>query len=230
VFVLFLILHFIFITFSIVLFTAPFFLWFWWAHRARLHETAGSFHLNTYLEHFFSSTQANWLILAWAASEAVFWFVIPEFLLLLVVFMRIRRKRQMLLFDIAGTLLGTGVALVLRLPEAAIDKLPYIQERMISQTHVWYNEQGIWGLANQPFSGVPYKVFTHLAGDYRFPLLLFLIVAVVVRILRYLIAYGLFISLYPKLHRIVRRNYIPLAFGAIFIFSLLLYKTYRLYG
>lgn len=219
------ILNFIIITASIILFVAPFFLWYYLKHKKSL----GKINFNLYLEYFFSSHQANWLIFFWAASEALIWFVIPEFLLLLVVFMRIRHKKQMLMFDIAGTTVGTIIALIIKLPENLIVKLPYIQPNMISQTRTWYAESGLLGLAHQPFSGVPYKVFTHLAWQYNFFFLWFILVAVIVRIIRYLIAYGLFISLYPKLHKLVKNNYIPLVLVSIFIFSVLLYNTYNLY-
>ncbi len=222
---LLLLVNFVVIAAAILLFMLPFFGWYWLGHREKL--TRGNF--NFYVENFFSSPEANWLIFTWAAGEAVIWFVIPEFLLLLVVFMRIHKKRQMLLFDIAGTVFGTIVALLMRLPEQAIAGLPYIQERMVSQTKTWYNEHGIMALANQPFSGVPYKVFTHLAWQYKYNLLAFLFLAVAVRIFRYLVAYGLFLSFYPKLHRVVKRNYVPLFFIAIFIFSVLLLKTYNAY-
>lgn len=219
------IVNFIIVLVAIVIFILPFFAWFWFRHK----ESLGPLGFNQYLENFFSSKQANWLIFFWAASEAVFWFVIPEFLLLLIVFMRIRNKKKMLVYDITGTIAGTVVAVLMRLPEDTLSKLPYVQDRMITQTKTWYDQLGILGLANQPFSGVPYKVFTHLAWQYGFFLLFFIIVAVIVRLFRYLVAYGLFISLYPKLHKKVAGNYIPLALIAIFIFSILLYNTYNIY-
>lgn len=219
------ILNFLLILASIVLFSLPFMIWFSW--QTKIMPTRKT--LNSYFEKFFGSNQSNWLIFTWAAGEAVVWYVIPEFLLLLVVFMRIRRKRQMLIYDIGGTLLGTVIALLWRLPQTAISQLPYIQPGMVEQTTIWYQQHGILALANQPFSGVPYKVFTHLAWNLQFSLLLFLVVAVVVRVIRYLIAYGLFLSLYPKLHRVVRKNYVGLALGSILLFSILLLKTYNLY-
>ena len=222
---LILFLNFVIVTASIALFTAPFFTFYWLKHQRGLDKQ----HFNYYLENFFSSQQANWLVFAWAASEAVFWFVIPEFLLLLVIFMRIRQKRKMLVYDVTGTITGTLIAITMRLPESSISKLPYIQDKMITQTKLWYSDMGILGLANQPFSGVPYKVFTHLAGQYHFFLPWFIVVAVAIRMLRYLVAYGLFISLYPKLHRKVAQNYLPLAGIAILIFSMLLLKTYNIY-
>lgn len=218
-------LNFLFVAISILLFAAPFFLWYWLLHR----QSLGRIGVNRYLEYFFSSRQANWLIFVWAASESVFWFVIPEFLLLLVVFMRIRNKRQMLLYDIGGTIAGTVLALLIHLPADKLAQLPYIQDKMIDQTKLWYDTSGILGLAHQPFSGIPYKVFTHLAGEHHFFILFFIVVAVTVRMFRYLVAYGLFISLYPKLHKLVAKNYVALSLGAIFIFSALLLKTYNIY-
>lgn len=218
------IVNYLLITVCIIAFTLPFLAWYLWRNKPEAPHS-----INTTLEDFFTSNQANWLVFCWAATEAIVWFVIPEFLLLLVIFMRIRHKRQMLLYDIGGTAAGTIVAFVIRLPEHTLAHLPYIQEKMIAQTRAWYDHYGIMGLANQPFSGVPYKVFTHLAWEYRYNFFLFIIVAVVVRMFRYVVAYGLFISLYPKLHKIVRRNYLPLAAVAIAVFSVLLLKTYNVY-
>ena len=212
------------ITASIVAFMAPFLLWYLWQTARERPRT-----INLLLEEFFTSRQANWLVFSWAAAEAVVWFVIPEFLLLLVIFMRIRHKRHMLLYDVGGTAVGTIAAFIIRLPEHAVAQLPYIQDRMIAQTRVWYDQSGVLGLANQPFSGVPYKVFTHLAWEYQYNFVLFIVVAVVVRMLRYVVAYGLFISLYPKLHKVVERNYLPLAAAAIAIFSVLLLRTVNVY-
>lgn len=219
-------INFIFITTSIVFFIMPFFVWYWLNHK----ESFNKIGFNHYLENFFSSKQANWLVFFWAAGEALIWFVIPEFLLLMVIFMRVHKKRVMLLFDLAGTVAGTIVAYIIRMPQDAIAGLPYIQEKMVTQTVTWYNDMGILGLANQPFSGVPYKVFTHLAWQYEFSIVLFMVVAVTVRMIRYLVAYGLFVALYPRLHKIVYRNYVALALVAIAIFSILLLKAYNAYS
>lgn len=211
---------------SIIMFIGVFFFWYWLSHKESL-KTLG---FNHYLENFFCSRQANWMVFAWAASEALIWFVIPEFLLLLVIFMRVHNKKQMLMYDIAGTVFGTIVALVIRLPEKYIEYLPYIQPKMVSQTKIWFNENGVFGLLYQPFSGVPYKVFTHLAWQYKYNLLIFLFVAVAARIVRYVFAYGLFLLFYPRLHRVIYRNYVPLFIVAVIIFSILLMKTYMTYA
>jgi hypothetical protein len=225
--VLQLIANYLIVQVSILLFMAPFIAVYWWRHRP---EPGQTINFNRRLENFFGSKYANWLVFSWAMGEALVWFVVPEFLLLLVVFMRISRKRQLLFYDIYGTVAGTLVAMYLHLSDKAIAALPYIQEAMITQTREWFEQLGIWGLIYQPFSGVPYKVFTHLAADYAFFIPAFLIFAVLVRISRYFIAYITFVMIFPALHRYVYRNYIPLFLIATAIFSALLFKVYMSYG
>ena len=58
--------NFLFVFVSIVLFIVPFFAWYWWRHKDSLKVLG----FNHYLENFFSSKQANWLVFAWAAGEA----------------------------------------------------------------------------------------------------------------------------------------------------------------
>lgn len=220
-------INFLIVLGSIILFMAPFYLWYRLAYR-RDHTEPLPF--NHHLEQFFSGRQANALVFFWALGEAVVWFVIPEFLLLMMVFMRVKNKTQLVLYDIYGTAAGVLVAFALDLPRAAVERLPYIQPKMVQQVTEWYDSLGVWGLIHQPFSGVPFKVFTHAADEYHFHFFIFLSVAVLVRMSRYIIAYGVFVAIYPILHRHVRRNYIPLFVIATFIFSILLWRVYRSYA
>lgn len=212
---------------SIILFMLPFYL----QYRYRL-TLKGELKIdfNRHLEYFFASKYANWLVFFWAMGEAVIWFVIPEFLLLLVVFMRIKRKRELLFYDIYGTTIGTLLAFIIHLPERQIVLLPYVHISMLEQVKHWFSQLGIFGLIYQPFSGVPYKVFTYIAPEYHFFLPAFLIFAVIVRISRYYIAYAILTTVYPVLHKYVFRNYVRLFIIATFIFSILLLKVYTSYG
>ena len=219
--------NYIFVQACLVLFALPFYLLY---RRKHIKAENKDFGFNWHMENFFSSRYANWLVFFWAAGEALAWFIIPEFLLLLLVFMRIRRKRELLYYDIYGTTAGTLAAYLIHLSPAAVAKLPYIQPSMVKQVQVWYDSHGILGMIFQPFSGVPYKVFTYLAADYHLFLPAFLIFAVLVRISRYYIAYIILSSIYPYLHKYVYRNYLRLLIAATFIFSLMLYKVYHAYG
>ena len=211
----------------IILFIAP----FYWLYRRRyVPDSEVKVSLNQHIEYFFSSRYANWLVFFWAMSEALVWFVIPEFLLVLLIFMRIRRKRELLLYDIYGTTAGTALAYIVHLPESAIARLPYIQPSMVLHVKHWYAAHGLLGLAYQPFSGVPYKVFTHLAPHYHYFFPAFLVLAVLFRMSRYYIVYLIMAGSYPVFHKYVYRHYVRLFFIATFIFSVLLLKVYSSYG
>lgn len=219
--------NYILIQFAILIFFAPFYLVYKYNHNK-----AGLTHItfNLHLENFFSSRQANYLVFLWAASEAIVWFVIPEFLLLLIIFLRIRKKIELLIYDILGTAIGTVLAFFIPITRNEILQIPYIQENMIKQVEVWYQHMGIFGLIFQPFSGVPYKAFTLTAHEFNFFIPIFIIFGILVRITRYYFLYLIFSGIYPLLHRFVYRNYIPMFLMSCFLFSLLLLKVYNLYG
>ncbi len=218
--------NYVFILLAILLFMAPFYFTYLKQHHVQF-AIKNSTHQ---IEDFFASKQANWLVFCWAFGEALIWFVIPEFLLLLILFMRIRRKKELLLFDIYGTVAGTVLAFILDVPLRLLHHLPYIQPKMVAQTEIWYRQHGLLALFYQPFSGVPYKVFTFVAPHYHFFILAFLFVAVVVRIARYYIFFAIFTLIYPVFHPFVYRNYVRLFLVAVFIFSILLLRVHDNYG
>lgn len=221
-------LNFVFIFAAMSVFFTPFVAVFWWRNRQSIREANP--HFNYFMERFFLSTEANYLVLAWAALEALIWFIIPEFLLILVIFMKVNRKISLVTYDIIGTVIGTIIGLVFVLPESVLLRVPYIYPRMLDQVHTWYMQHGIFGLIFQPFSGVPYKVFLEQAADFNFFWLWFILLAVVARISRYVVVFELTKALYPALHRFVRRHYAVLFVFAVAVFTALLMRVSRLYG
>lgn len=207
---------------SITLFFLPFVAAFWYRHR---HQVAAKTpHFNYFMEKFFHSRESNALIAIWAAAEAVLWFVIPEFLLILIMFMKVKRKIHLVTYDIIGTVIGTIIALALQLPQKTLLAIPYVYQGMIDHVQEWFNDYGIFGIFFQPFSGVPYKVFNALATDYQFFIPFFIILAVIARMIRYLIIYEVTKALYPFVHTFVRRHYAILFLVAMVIFTVLLMK------
>ena len=102
--------NYLFIQFSLLFFIAPFYLAYKYAHpEIKFKHLA----LNKHIEDFLSSPQTDYLVFTWALMEAVFWYIIPEFLLLLLVFLRVKSRPRLLLYDILGTFIGTitGIAL-----------------------------------------------------------------------------------------------------------------------
>jgi hypothetical protein len=221
-------LHFMFVLGGMILFFLPFVTVFYFQNRQSIHLKKP--HFNQFMELFFQSKASNFLVLFWAMGEALFWFIIPEFLLLLLIFMRVKRKKQLLIFDIIGTTAGTIVGLLWVLPRDVLLKIPYIFPSMITQVQQWYEHQGIWALFNQPFSGVPYKVFIAEMHHYALPVVAFVLLAVCVRIARYGIAYYLFVHMYPVFHKFVQKHYAILFTAGIAIFTLMLMRVSSIYS
>ncbi len=220
--------NFVVVFVAITGFFAPFVALFWYRHR--LEIAAKKPHFNYFMERFFTSRESNMLVATWAAAEAVVWFVIPEFLLILIMFMKVKRKAQLVTYDILGTVVGTCIALALHLSPERLVRLPYIYPSMIEHVQTWFSDYGVWGIFFQPFSGVPYKVFNGLALDFGFFIPVLIILAVAARMLRYLIVYEVTKALYPFLHRFVRRHYAVLFILAMAVFTALLMKISASYA
>jgi membrane protein YqaA with SNARE-associated domain len=212
---------------SMVLFFAPFVAVFAWRNRASIK--GANPHFNYFMERFFMSREADALVFAWAAAEAVVWYIIPEFLLFLLIFMKVHRKFDLVKYDILGTIVGSIVALSWHLPQKTFLELPYIRPRMLTQVDTWYRHHGIFGLLYQPFSGVPYKVFTHEASTFHFFIPAFILLAIAARMVRYVVAYEATKALYPLVHRYVRKHYGVLFVVAIAVFTFLLLHVVAIY-
>ena len=86
--------HFLFIFFAMVLFFVPFVTVFYFRNRHQIRDKKP--HFNQFMERFFASRESNYLVLTWAALEALVWFIIPEFLLFLIIFMKVKHKFNLL--------------------------------------------------------------------------------------------------------------------------------------
>lgn len=212
---------------SIAVFFAPFVFIFWWRNRQDIRAVKP--HINQFAEQFFMSKESNFLIMTWAAAEAFIWFVLPEFLLFLIIFMKVRHKFDLLKYDLIGTAIGTTIAILWHAPASFLLQLPFVYQRMLDQVHTWFNDWGIWGLFFQPFSGVPFKVFNHLAWDYGFFIPIFIVVAIVARMVRYFIAYEITLAIYPFIHKYVRKHYVILFLVAVLVFTMLLMRVSQIY-
>ena len=219
--------NYLFIQVSILAFIAP----FWWFPRRGQTAVPFSWLGHAHLREFFASTPAHFLVFAWAAAEAVVWFVIPEFLLLLIVFLRAERKIYLLGWDVAGTAAGTVLGLGISVfTHFDVSSVPYVTPNMVSQVEIWYQGLGPFAVFCQPFSGVPYKVFVLGAAVHPMNLWAFLGLAVAVRVGRYAIFYFLFVGLFPVVHRFVSKNYLPVALAGCMLFSVLLLQVTHFYG
>lgn len=220
--------HFIGVFVGVVLFFTPFVAVFWYRNRHEIRDKQP--HFNQFAEQFFMSRESNALILAWGAAEAFFWFVLPEFLLFLVIFLKVRHKFDLLKYDLIGTAIGTIIAMLWHAQDAVLVQLPYVYQGMIDQVRIWFEEWGIWGLIFQPFSGVPFKVFNHIAPEFGFFFVFYIVIAISVRMARYFIAYEVLKAVYPVTHKFVRKHYGILFIVAVIVFTMLLMRVSQIYS
>ncbi len=211
---------------SIFIFVLPFYV----LYLLSLKEYSRKISFSRHLEYFLSSKYADYLIFFWAFSEALYWFVIPEFLLLLIIFLRIKKRPKMILYDIYGTIVGILFAFAVNLQSSSVSKLPFVQLNMVEQVHIWFSNIGEWALLYQPFSGVPFKVFNHTAHDFHLNLFFYIFVAIIARIGRYVLLYLFLTNMYKYFHKFVYNHYVKLLLVSTFIFGFLLVKTYLSFG
>ena len=94
---------------------------------------------------------------AWAFAEALVWPIIPDASLAMLVLARPRRWFVLGMTAVAGSVAG-GAAGVLAAAQGLSWPLPLTTPRMVTSVEGWLTA-GADGLAHQPLSGVPYKVF-----------------------------------------------------------------------
>jgi membrane protein YqaA with SNARE-associated domain len=173
------------------------------------------------------------LVAVWAALEATVWFIIPEFALLITIFLRrVSAKMPILWADLAGSAVGASIAYVVGALAGPgwIVHVPYVTGAMLQQATTWMDCLGTWGLIFQPYSGVPFKVFGVAASSAGVGFLAFLGFGLTVRLQRYILVLGLFVALQRWKGEWIARHFwkwIPLA---IAVFALGLIAGYGTYG
>ncbi len=115
-------------------------------------------------EGFATTGWAAALMFVWAFAEAIFWPVIPDFLLVLIV----AGNRKRFYVPLAAALAGSafGVSLLYSLgywfPVQGGDvlhALPLVSESQIQRVSLAVSEDGLGALWQQPWSGIPLKVW-----------------------------------------------------------------------
>jgi membrane protein YqaA with SNARE-associated domain len=105
----------------------------------------------------------------WAVCEATFWPIIADVLLAPMAAVN-RRFHRSLLACIAGMALGGTATFLFAhwFPKAAmrtIRQMPMVREDQITRVTAVLTAQGWRGYFQQPYSGIPYKVWGVVGGD-----------------------------------------------------------------
>lgn len=113
---------------------------------------------------FCSRRAALALMFCWSFAESLVWPLIPDVLLIPLVFGRPDRYRQSLATCIAGSMLGavTLFSLATACPDQAaaiLPHLPLIFEADIASVYQRIEQDGMSAFLKQPVSGIPFKVW-----------------------------------------------------------------------
>jgi membrane protein YqaA with SNARE-associated domain len=134
---------------------------------ALLNECRASF---DWWQRLACSRRGFWLMFAWAAAEATFWPVIPDFLLVPMAAVYGRRFYVPLAAAVLGAALGGIINYLYSTiaPAQALDILrhiPLVSESQIDIVRANLARDGIMAYLYQPWSGVPFKVWAVVGGS-----------------------------------------------------------------
>lgn len=136
------------------------------------------------------ASQAACVVFVWGACEAVFWPIMPDFILCLLCAIEPTLYPLVILPAVAGSASG-GILSYFIGKNADSDKLlarlPLIRAPMVKQARLWFADEGARGVRHQALSGLPFKVFALTAGNQRLPLLKFIGWAMLVRVARFIV-------------------------------------------
>jgi 1-acyl-sn-glycerol-3-phosphate acyltransferase len=116
-----------------------------------------------------SSRAGLLLMFGWAVCEAIFWPIIPDFLLVPMQIVNKRRPYLLTIAAIAGAALGGTVLYLVAfvVPGAMltfVSHLPLVSGQQMLEVHTRLAASGVSGYFAQPWSGIPFKVWGVVGG------------------------------------------------------------------
>lgn len=129
------------------------------------------------------------IMLVWAFAEAIFSPFMPDALLVPLAVANPHLWWQLVIASLIGSGCGGVMMYIFSKKDLVGDltKLPLISSRMVAQCHAWLSSEGSKGVRHQALSLLPFKVFAATAAQLDLPLFRFLMWALLVRGLRFLV-------------------------------------------
>jgi 1-acyl-sn-glycerol-3-phosphate acyltransferase len=127
------------------------------------------------------------LALGWGVAEALWWPIVPDFLLLALVPLVPRRWWKLAAAASAGSVVGGAFGYALGgtiSPNDLLGAAPLITERMAQTARDWLVDFGPPAILRQPLSGIPYKVFVFTGRDIGVDFSGFLLFSAIARSMR----------------------------------------------
>lgn len=120
-------------------------------------------------QRFASGRAGGWVMFGWACAEAIFWPVIPDFLLVPMAAANRRRFYVSLLASIAGSALGGSFLFGLAsfypaLAGSFLGHLPLVYPWQVAEVSQELASQGTGAFVSQPWTGISFKVWAVAGG------------------------------------------------------------------
>ena len=163
---------------------------------------------------FCATPKATRLLFLWAAAEAIFWPIVPDYLLLPMVAAAGRRRYwRMLGAAVLGSTVG-GIIIYLFaffLPHAAewlAPHMPLVQGFMLQRADQALAEQGVMAFFTQPWSGVSFRFYALLGGIRGLDPVAVMSVSFVARALRMFVGSAVVVLLADRFPQLCRNTWI----------------------
>lgn len=147
----------------------------------------------TALDAFVSGRRVSALAFAWGFAEATFFFIVPDVLLTLIACRALRPSIRATIAALIGALAGGSVMSMFAgsAPETArlfLDLVPAISPALIGRVSHQLNESGLLSVLLGPIQGIPYKIYAVEWGARGGSLVLFLVISIPARYVRFILA------------------------------------------
>lgn len=117
-----------------------------------------------------SSKAGEKLLLLWSFFEASFWFIAPDFLLVIFGVLQPKDKNKFFIKAFIASFLGGAMYYLLNIisfntMNTILQQTPFVTERMFIFIRDVYMNHGLTGVLFQSFSFMSFKIWTHLAVE-----------------------------------------------------------------
>lgn len=190
--------------------------------------TLGDLKHPEFLHDFFTSKRGLYFVFFWAIAESLYWWVFPDFLLLIAALYVRSFFPKILIYAFLGTVTGGIIAFAFgfAFPSASqtiIGSVPFVSDEMRAFAAEALQKKGAMGVLYHLGSWVPFKVFAHTAGQEQVNFITFMVTGAFLRLLRFAIAYVVMYVIAKFAGNLLRRiptHYVLIVFTIIFTFGL----------
>ncbi len=149
------------------------------------------------------------LLGVWSFLEASFWFIGPDFLIILFSFVLPKKYKRFILIAIISSLLGGIFYYVLNLfyfdqLSIILFNTPFVVTRNVNFVSNILSSYGVAGALMQSITLIPFKIWTHFIIEFGFSPIIYFILVIISRTFRFLVFAGIasFVARrFPKISR-----------------------------